>query len=144
MSRNNKSANRPILRALDVVVIVALLCGSVVSGLYLYGRSSAVPSAVFAEIEIGGKAVYTHLMKTGEPDSLVSLELPRGRGTVQIRGGRIRILPMPDSVCPLHICSRTGWIERPGQFIACVPNRLIITIRATEGSPSDTIDAVTY
>lgn len=143
MSVNN-NAHRPILKVMDVVLMAVLLSASVVSGLYMYRRRTTVEGTLFAEVQVNGMTVYTHHMKTGEPDSLIPLELPGGNGIVQISGMRIRILPMPDSVCPLHICSRTGWIERPGQFIACVPNRLIITIHATEASPSDTIDAVTY
>jgi len=50
---------------------------------------------------------------------------------------------MPDSVCPLHICSQTGWIERPGELIACVPNKLVITIEGGKKPPSDALDGVT-
>ena len=44
---------------------------------------------------------------------------------VVIRDGRVRILNSP---CPLKICENKGWISKKGDFIICVPNRVIIRI----------------
>ena len=144
MSRNKSNVERPILRLSDIAVIVILLCCGVVSIFYLYKKHLSASGALVTEIRIEGRVVSTHSLGRGEPERLFPLQLPRGEGTVQIKDGKIRILPMPDGVCPLHICSKTGWIDRPGQFIACVPNKLIITIHSTNGSRPDSLDALTY
>jgi hypothetical protein len=57
-----------------------------------------------------------------------------GEAKVEIKDGRVRILNSP---CPLKICENKGWISKKGDFIICVPNRIIIKI---EGK---TYDAVT-
>jgi len=144
MSRDKSNLERPILTYSDIALIVILLCCSVVSIFYLRYRFTSAGNALTARIQIAGELVSTHSLGKGEPERLFSLHLPRGEGTVQIREGKIRILRMPDEVCPLHICSNTGWIHRPDQFIACVPNKLIITIHTTRPTEPDSIDALTY
>ena len=144
MSRNKSNVERPILRFSDIALIVILLCCGVVSIFYLRNRYTSASNALTARIQIAGELVSTHSLGRGEPERLFPLQLPRGEGTVQIREGKVRILPMPDEVCPLHICSNTGWIDRPDQFIACVPNKLIITIHTSQPTEPDSIDAVTY
>ncbi|MBO8168951.1 MAG: NusG domain II-containing protein [Thermoanaerobacteraceae bacterium] len=56
--------------------------------------------------------------------------VPFGRGTAvfQIVNGRVRILPMPKKLCPKGICSDMGWIEKPGEFIICMPNKIVARI----------------
>lgn len=45
-----------------------------------------------------------------------------------------------DSNCPDHICVHTGRIYRPGQSIACLPNRVIIKIGTKEGPEEAGLD----
>jgi len=56
-----------------------------------------------------------------------------GPAKVEIRDGKVRILNSP---CPLKICENKGWISKKGDFIICVPNRVIIKI---EGRKYDAI-----
>lgn len=69
---------------------------------------------------------------TGDgPPRYLQVELPGTggyRATIEIRGGRARILPIPEEFCPRGICSHTGWVERPGQAAICLPNRLVIRV----------------
>lgn len=48
-----------------------------------------------------------------------------GTAKVIIENGRVRIL---DSPCPLKICENKGWISKKGDFIICIPNRVVIRI----------------
>lgn len=48
-----------------------------------------------------------------------------GAAKVKIEDGRVRILNSP---CPLKICEKKGWISNRGDFIICVPNRVVIRI----------------
>ncbi len=133
-----------VLRPLDIAVLVAVLFAASLSAFHLYRKDPSHEKSPMALIDVDGETVCSLSLGKGEPDTSFELKLPRGEGTVEVSGGRIRILAMPDSVCPLHICSKTGWIGRPGQFIACVPNRLIITVRSSQRRPADLLDAVTY
>ncbi len=46
------------------------------------------------------------------------------------------------SNCPHQICVHTGWIDKPYQQIVCVPNKVLIEIKAK--GPHKNFDAVTY
>jgi hypothetical protein len=48
-----------------------------------------------------------------------------GPAKVEIGDGRVRILNSP---CPLKICEKKGWISNKGDFIICIPNRVVIRI----------------
>ncbi len=52
-----------------------------------------------------------------------------GAAKVVIRDGRVRILNSP---CPLKICEKKGWISKKGDFIICIPNRVVIKITGKE------------
>lgn len=46
---------------------------------------------------------------------------------IEVAHGKARIKPLPDHICPRHICSDMGWIK-PGdnKQILCMPNKLLI------------------
>jgi hypothetical protein len=132
-----------MLRPSDYVVLATVLLAGIGSSVYMYNRSLSQKGECRVVAEVDGEAIYARDLSSDSHDTLVSLDLPRGRGTLEVSGPRVRMMPMPDSTCPLHICSQTGWIERPGQFIACVPNRLIVTIIGPAKTGPDTLDAIT-
>ena len=36
------------------------------------------------------------------------------------------------SNCPDQICVQTGWLNRPGQFAACMPNEVLLLIQPAQ------------
>jgi hypothetical protein len=61
--------------------------------------------------------------------------------TIEISGGKVRMLPLDEELCPRGICSHTGWISRNYQSIVCVPNSIII---AFSDKKIEGVDGVTY
>ncbi len=57
------------------------------------------------------------------------VELPGSSVRLEVRDGAIRVLA---SDCPQQICVNGGWIRRPRQVIACVPNKTLVTIESAE------------
>lgn len=70
-----------------------------------------------------------------DSEQSLAVEGPLGQTVVRISGGQVRVLSSP---CPEKICVKTGAIARPGQTIACLPNRVFIVIR---GSSREQVDA---
>ncbi len=62
---------------------------------------------------------------------------PLGMSEVEIDLQGVRIVSAP---CPHKVCVRRGWVQRRGEIIACVPNRLILRIGGTAGDAG--VDAV--
>lgn len=89
------------------------------------------PDRLLAVVEIGGeKVLQFEVPAAGSPETAQHrITFPRGEATIEARDGQVRILPMPEQVCPLGICWATGWIGRTGQSIVCLPNRIVITLR---------------
>ena len=56
---------------------------------------------------------------------------------ISIREGRVAVT---ESDCPGEDCVHTGWINRSGRSIVCLPNRL--EVRVVNGSGEDEVDAV--
>jgi len=60
---------------------------------------------------------------------------------LEIKNGRVRMLPMSEDLCPKGICSHTGWISKSYESIVCVPNRILVEFDERE---EDELDGVTY
>jgi hypothetical protein len=59
----------------------------------------------------------------------IEIEGKLGTAKIIIEDGRVKILNSP---CPLKICERKGWISKKGDFIICIPNRIVIKITGKE------------
>lgn len=72
-------------------------------------------------------------------DAVYRIEGSIGTSEIEISGGTVRFL---DSPCPGKTCVMTGALSEPGQWAACLPNKVFVRI---EGSDSDEtlLDAVT-
>lgn len=44
---------------------------------------------------------------------------------IEIKNGRVRVI---EAHCPNKICEGMGWIDKAGDSIVCVPNRLVIKL----------------
>jgi len=73
-----------------------------------------------------------------EDDVRLNIQGPLGETLVSIGQGRAEILSSP---CSLQSCISFGLIQRKGQWLACLPNRVFLVI---EGREEGTIDALVY
>lgn len=60
-----------------------------------------------------------------DKDQRVELEGPLGVTVLQIENGAARIISSP---CPHKVCMRMGEASHVGDLLACVPNKLVISI----------------
>lgn len=69
-------------------------------------------------------------------DSIISTEYegPVGVTSVRIEDGKVTV---PHSDCREQICVQAGSIEKQGQWIACMPNRVFVTIRGKKEGELD-------
>jgi hypothetical protein len=74
-----------------------------------------------------------------EEPIIFKVEGPIGIHTIEVINGRVRVKEAPKND-PLKICEKTGWIDREGPIIVCVPNKLSIWI---ESNNSD-IDGMSW
>jgi len=72
-------------------------------------------------------------------DGLVDIDPGWGNMVLEIKNNKIRV---KESSCTEDVCIQTGWIEKPGDSIVCVPNRVVV--RISGGERKEDLDAVTY
>jgi len=103
---------------LDRVVVLILLLATVASFM-LIGRA---PRGDRVVVEQRGRVVFSAPL---DIDRVVALTGPLGETVLEIRDRQARILSSP---CPRKVCIGMGRIARQGQFLACVPNELLVRI----------------
>lgn len=126
----NQPQARKLTKKGDWLIIgTALVALLVILFLPQFGGDTESGKAV---ISVDGKTVSTIELNVAEEGEFQLEALPEVR--FSIRNGKIAIL---NGNCPDHICERTGYINRAGESIICLPNRIIVQI---EGNSS--VDAI--
>jgi hypothetical protein len=119
-------------KILDIVVFVAAAGAIALSAALVYA-----PGKGQAEVAItGSDGAWVYPLS---PDREISVPGPLGETIVAIRDKSVRI---KDSPCPNKTCIAMGAIRAPGQWLACLPNRVFLRI---EGGGADAgVDASVY
>lgn len=118
------------LKALDLAALAAALAVIALVSVRAYGSRSGA-----AMVHLRGPG-QEWVFPLGE-ERVVAVRGPLGDTVVELRGGQVRVLSSP---CAEKICVRSGAIARPGQWIACLPNRVFVDVRGSGGSA----DAVSF
>jgi hypothetical protein len=120
------------VKALDLLIVLAAAGAVALSGVLAYG-----PKGGRAEVVIAGRdGEWIYPLSS---DREISIAGPLGDTRVIIRDKSVRIT---DSPCPNKTCIASGAIAEPNQWIACLPNRVLVRI---EGSgTSEGVDAGVY
>ncbi len=67
-------------------------------------------------------------------DRVVDLRGPLGVTRIAIENGTARVI---DSPCPLKTCVHAGAVSRTDSVIACLPNRVLLTVEGRHEKPYD-------
>jgi hypothetical protein len=112
------------LTVLDIGVIVLALGAVLVSAAAVYAPGAGLPLVV---VESGGRRWEFPLDAT----ETVAVGGPLGDTLVELRGNQARIISSP---CAGQNCVAAGAIRRHGQQVACLPNRVMVSVQGG-GSP---------
>jgi hypothetical protein len=105
-------------RLLDIAAIVLSIAVVAAFSVHAYtGRGLGGQVTVEAA---GGEFIYSL-----DQDRVVRVPGPLGDTILVIRGGAAWV---EDSPCPDKICVAMGGISRPGEWIACLPNRVMVSV----------------
>ncbi|MDR1239127.1 MAG: NusG domain II-containing protein [Treponema sp.] len=75
-----------------------------------------------------------------EAEETLTVPGPLGDTVVEIHGGRARVLSSP---CQNQTCVAAGTIHARGQWIACLPNRVLVSVESSSGEDTE-IDAAAW
>jgi hypothetical protein len=125
-------ASRIRIKPLDIVIVLVSAGILAVSAIWAYG-----PKAGDAKVVIksqSGEWIYP--LTT---DREIKVPGPLGDTLVGIHGKTVRI---EDSPCPNKTCVAAGAINEAGQWIACLPNQVLVRVEG--GAENAGIDASVY
>lgn len=127
----------PLWRRMTLLdrLVVALLLALTAGSFTLLGRQ---PQGAWVVVERDGRQLFRAPLSE---DRSVLLPGPLGETQLQIRDGRARILASP---CPHKVCLGMGGVFRSGQLIACVPNRLIVSIQGEDEREAPDYDLLSH
>lgn len=132
------------LKAADYIIIAALILAGC-AGLWLNLQQGGASPQKYLTIYVDNKMVAE---LSFAPEDRFSYSFPyaqgRQRAVLEIEGGRARLLPLPEELCPKGICSHTGWISRSYESIVCLPNRIMIVFSQAPPDEGGGIDGLTY
>jgi len=121
----------------DLIVVVILVVAVIGwFGINQLGRSKAETQAV---IEVNGSIYKTVPIASGMKQKKVHIELDNNRHidiVVDENGAFVE-----DVVCPDKICQKTGVVNKVGQSIVCLPNKVVVYI---DGEAEVLVDDVSF
>ncbi len=120
------------MRPVDFVIVSVSLLAVAAFSLFAYTGTGKSASVV---IEASGKRWIYPLSE----DRKVRVPGPLGDTVVVVRGGEAYV---EDSPCRDKICIQMGRISRQGQWVACLPNRVMVSIGG--GGSAAEADDVSY
>ncbi|MDR2020086.1 MAG: NusG domain II-containing protein [Treponema sp.] len=125
------------LRPFDYGIIILAAALAVFSAFMIY-RAPGGGSRIVLKGP-GGSWVYPQNQNIPET---VSIAGPLGDTVVELRNGGARVLSSP---CANQLCAASGTIHARGQWIACLPNQVLVTIEAAAPKGAeDELDAAAW
>lgn len=107
------------------ILLLLIVCIVIIS----FQQISKASSNRTLIVEVDSKVVIEVSITNSYSDEF-NVSLANGEATILIRDGRVRIVKpdTPNHICPKGICYAMGWIEKSGESIVCLPNKMILTI----------------
>jgi len=122
------------LTIVDIIICIIALSISILS----FTLFTALDGALEVHVTSGGKEwVYDLSVDTTE-----TFTGPVGNTTIEIENNRVHV---HESDCKNQICVLAGWISKPGEWVACLPNNVFVVIQgAIEEAEGETADEISY
>lgn len=110
-----------IILTMSIVLIAVAFIGFNQYKSNLIGKNS---TELWAEIHVKGE-LYKVVPLTDEEQEFV-IETDLGRNVIKVHNKGIEIVTAD---CHDHICEGTGFIDKVGEIIVCLPNKVMVEIK---------------
>jgi len=122
-----------ILTFYDKILIIFVIVLSLFLLLipFYYFGSTSEGEKLLLKVQQGDQLIRTvEVADSYEEPIVFEVEGPIGIHIIEVNQGRVRVQEAPKDD-PLKICQKTGWIDREGPIIVCVPNSLSLWLEST-------------
>lgn len=132
MNAKNKAKSAAVLTGAFLFILCA-------ASLWFILSPRRPSSGCIADLYQDGKLIASiPLDDVSKPYTFAVTREDGGENMVEVRPGSIGII---SADCPDKLCVRQGFADSPGLPIVCLPNRLVIELRAAD---RDDTDITTY
>lgn len=107
-----------------LIFLLILIIGAVLSiNAYRLSQAKAYSGTKYARIELNGD--FYKQVELTESKQEIEISTERGYDLLQISDRGIQVIR---SDCPEKICMAYGFIDRIGEMIVCLPNRMTVEV----------------
>lgn len=115
-----------MFKKLDFVIIAILMLFSFLPEIILGASIGKEYNNTYAEITVQGKIYKTIPLSENKGEETIEIKTKEGINIIKIKDNKIGII---ESDCQDKICMNPDYIEKPGQSLVCLPNKVIIQIK---------------
>ncbi|MFW5787692.1 MAG: NusG domain II-containing protein [Halanaerobiales bacterium] len=123
-----------IMTFYDKIFIIAVIAISILILLYpiIFNRYKD-NGEEYIVIRSGSEVVERiPIEETYDEKMEIEVNGPIGTSHIEAYEGKVRLYEAPPDD-PLKTCEKTGWIDKPGPSIICIPNKVSINIEKLDG-----------
>ncbi len=117
----------------DIILVLVMLAVAMMALLIInYGVKK---EGTYAVVKVDGQELYK--LELDKDTTIDVAGYQGGLNRIEVKAGKVS---MTEADCPDELCVKTGKISRTGETIVCLPHRVVIEIKSTQGG--NTIDSV--
>lgn len=125
--------NNKIRLKRDIILVLVMLAVAMMALLIInYGVKK---EGTYAVVKVDGQELYK--LELDKDTTIDVAGYQGGVNRIEVKAGKVS---MTEADCPDELCVKTGKISRTGETIVCLPHRVVIEIKSTQGG--NTIDSV--
>lgn len=122
----------------DVIIIGFFVLVSFMPALYFALEAKGGEGTIYAEVKVKGEVFGSYILTGHEGREVITVETNLGINIIEIVDEKIG---MYEADCPDQVCYVPEFINKPGETIVCLPNRVVIEIKGE--LPEDGADIIT-
>ncbi len=122
----------------DKLLIFFIVLISLLSFMYI-NRYAFSDQERYISVQVNGKEIKKILYDEKLIGHTIPIETEYGYNLLEIGDKKVRVI---EADCPDKIDVKQGYIERVGETLVCLPNKLVIEIKGI--SKEDDIDIMSY
>ena len=119
---------------MDFILIAVVMLIALISAVIVYLTHNKGDMAV---IKVDGNIVSE--LSLSDNTTITIEGYQGGSNTVSIIDGKAYV---SEADCPDEICVKTGGISRAGETIVCLPHRVVVEIKSSNGTHNEEFDSV--
>jgi hypothetical protein len=123
-----------MVKPFDIVAIGLVLSITIFSAVFIYAGTGSE-----GQVTIRGESA-TWIFPQDHAE-IVSVAGPLGETVVELSGRRARVVSSP---CGNQTCVSAGFIQFHGQWLACLPNRVLVSVEGSKNDDGFSLDGATW